>query len=197
MDKITRALFGFCLLILSGSAAAIAITGTINIGGGSKVFTNSTHTSATGLNFNCGASCGGSVNLFPAPTGSFAGLGGLSTMPGGGLTLYNFLFSNIPSQTIWSISSGGMVYSFSLSSVQIVGGNTGNFSTLALTGTGIFSITGGSTAYTPTAGNWIYTQSGASFSSQSAASVPEPGTIALVGLGLIGIGTIRRIRKTA
>ena len=184
MDTITRALFGFCLLILSGSVAATAITGTINIGGSSTVVHNGT--TATGVNFN-----GGFVNMFPAPTGAFAGLGNLTT--GNGLTLSNIVIPSQTQQPIWSINHNGLLYSFTLSSIQILGGNSGNFSTLALGGTGIINITGGNTSYTATPGSWIYTKSGASFSSQS---VPEPGTIALFGLGLIGIGAISRIRKT-
>lgn len=193
MDNITRALFGFCLLILSGSAAAVAITGTINIGGGSQVINNGTN--SLGIDFNCGSACGGVVNTFPSPGGAFTGLGGLNTGPGGGLTLTNFLYSDIPSKTIWSINANGLLYSFTLTSINIVSGDSGNFSTLVLAGGGYFRITnadGSSAGYTDTTGSWIYSQSGASFSSQT---VPEPGTIALMGLGLIGIGAIRRIRK--
>lgn len=194
MNKITRALVGISLLIMSGSAAAIAITGTINIGGGSKVINNGA--TSTGINFNCGAACGGSVNMFPPPTGTFAGLGGLSTQSGN-LTLSNFLYSNIPSQTIWQIDYNGLLYSFNLNAVSVVSGNSGNFSLLTLAGGGFFNITnsdGSNAGYTSTPGTWHYSQSGASFSSQS---VPEPGTIALLGLGLVGIGVARRFKKAA
>ena len=191
MENITRALFGFCLLILSGSAAAVAITGTINITGSSQVLNNGT--SATGISFSFGS-------VVPygsgAPTGSFSSLAGLFDLNTvvGSLTLNNILIPSQVPQPLWSINHNGLLYSFTLSSVNILGGNSGNFSTLALGGSGTFNITGGSTAYTATPGSWIYTQSGASFSSQA---VPEPGTIALFGLGLVGIGAIRRFRKTA
>jgi len=193
MKRITHILIGFCLLVLSGSAAAVAINGTLNIGGGSKVINNGT--TALGINFNCLLTCGSRVNSFPAPTGVFSGLGGLNTGIGGGLTMYNFLFTDIPSKTIWSISHNGLLYSFTLNSVQIISGNSGNFSTLVLAGSGFFRITnsdGSSAGYTDTSGKWIYSQSGGSFSSQT---VPEPGTIALFGLGLVGIGVANRLRK--
>lgn len=194
MDRITSTLIGICLMILSSAASAVAITGTINIGGGSQVYSNGS--TSTGINFNCGATCGGSVNMFPPPTGDFSGLGGLSTA--NSLSLYSFYYSNIPQQKIWDINYKGLLYSFTLTSVQVVSGDSGNFSTLVLAGTGMFDITnsdGSDAGYTGTSGSWVYSQSGASFSSQS--SVPEPGTIALLGLGLLGIGVANRIRKSA
>jgi hypothetical protein len=197
MDKFTSSLAGICLLIFSSTASAVAITGTINIGGGSKVQSSGGY--STGLDFNCAIYCGGSVNMFPPPTGDFAGLGGLSTGPAGGLTLYNFLYTSIPQQVIWEINDGSLLYSFTLASIQVVSGDSGNFSTLVLSGTGYFDITnadGSDAGYSTTGGDWVYSQSGGSFSSQSS-SVPEPGTIALLGLGLLGIGIANRVRKSA
>ena len=202
MDKMIRALIGLCLIAVSGAVAAMPITGTINIGGGSQVYNNGT--TSTGINFNCATTCGGSVNMFPPPTGDFSTLGGLSTWGAGGLTLNSFYYSEIPSKVIWEVNSGGLLYSFTLTSMQIVSGNVKNcgtqdFGCLVLSGTGYFSITdtnGNSVGYTNTAGTWVYSQSGASFSSQSAA-VPEPDTIALLGLGLLGIGVASRFRKSS
>jgi hypothetical protein len=209
MDKMIRAIIGLCLLAASGSAAAMAISGTINIGGGSEVYYDSYTGTSTGIDFNCGYTCGGSVNMFPPPTGDFASLGGLSTWGAGGLTLNSFYYSEIPQKEIWEINYGGLLYSFTLTSVTTVSGDllndpncnaTQNFGCLVLSGTGYFSITdtyGNDVGYTSTAGNWVYSQSGASFSSQSATSVPEPGTIALLGLGLLGIGAASRLRKSS
>jgi hypothetical protein len=148
--------------------------------------------------------------MFPAPTGDFASLAylSLSTM-GGGLTLNSFYYSDIPQKKIWEIDSGGYLYSFTLTSMQVVSGDLLNdpscnaaqsFGCLVLSGNGYFSITdmyGASVGYTDTAGSWVYSQSGASFSSQSAASVTEPGTMALLGLGLLGIGVASRFRKSS
>lgn len=211
MDKIIRALIGLCMIAVCGSAAAMPISGTINIGGGAEVLHNGT--SSLGLTFNnCQyIVCGGAVNMYPAPTGDFAGIYA-STATNGGLTLYDFLYTEIPQKKIWQIDHGGYLYSFTLQSVNIISGdilstpgclNTQDFGCLVLSGTGYFSITdadGNYVGYTNTAGTWTYSQSGASFSSQSSSSgtpVTEPGTIALLGLGLLGIGVVSRTRKSS
>ena len=199
MIKISRALAGIGLMVLSGSAAATMITGQINIGG------SSTATDKDIL-FS-----GASVTMFgAAPTGDFTGLGGLSTTPGNALTMYSFNYRNVPPPTkIWDIDSNGLLYSFTLNTVQIFSGDndpsciSGPYGCLVLNGTGVFDITnsdGSSAGYTPTRARWLYSQSGITFSSESQSSgqpIPEPGTLALLGLGLVGIGFIRRIRKTA
>jgi hypothetical protein len=117
------------------------ITGTINIGGGSQVLYDTTTNKSTGIDFYCGGSyaCGGAVNMFPAPTGDFASVAYL--------TLNSFDYSSIPSQEIWSINSGGLLYSFTLTSMQVESGDqmtgcgTGYFGCLVLSGNGYFSIT--------------------------------------------------------
>ena len=190
MNKFTHALTALTLLVMSSSAAAIAIQGGINIGGSASVLSNGTN--STGLDFNCGPTCGGAVNMFPPPTGAFAGLGGVSTNTG--LTLHSFLYSNIPSQVIWDINANGLLYSFTLTNVRVISGDTGNFSTLVLRGSGIFNITGAGSNYDATPGTWTFSNSVTSFSSHT---IPEPTIIALLGLGLVGIGAVRRMRKTA
>ena len=194
MVKITRTLAGIAMLMLSGSAAATMIQGQINIGGTSLA-------TATDITFY-----GASVTMFGAPintpSGDFSGLGGLST--NNALTMYTISYLNVPPPTmIWEIDHNGLLYSFTLNYAQVLSGyndptcNAGLYGCLVLNGTGSFNITNSDRSYagfTTTSGDWTYSQSGVTFSSQA---IPEPGTLALLGLGLIGIGFMRRIRKTA
>jgi len=199
MDRIKHLILATCLLAIAGVAQAAQITGSIAIGGSTEVYDNGSV--STGLDWNC-ASCGADVNNFPAPTGDFSTLGGLGTVSGE-LQLYSFYYSSIPQQVIWEITYNGLIYSFTLTSVQVAGGDTtaDNFRTLALTGTGYFTITDLShnyAGYDQTYGDWTFSNSAISFSSATIATpVSEPGTIALLGLGLLGIGVASRIRKSA
>lgn len=178
MRLITNTLACIALLILTSSANATMITGTIGIAGFSTVTDDGS--TPTGINFSFGV-------VLPS-TGDFSALGGLNTVSGE-LTLNDFLFSDIPAHVLWSIDHDGLSYSYTLTSLDIVSGDSGDFSTLALSGKGIVSITG----YEDTYASWVFSRAGGTFSSEN---VPEPGTIALVGLGLIGFGAARRMKKS-
>ena len=186
MKKFNQILLAAGLFTLAGSALAVPITGTINIGGSSIVSDNGSI--STGIQFT-----GGEVNNFPAPTGDFTGLGGINTAGTGGntLTLTDFLYTDIPAGvTIWDIDLGndGSDFSFTLTGVTVVSGDSPDFSLLTLSGTGYFLATG----FDKTYGAWSFSQSGASFSSES---IPEPAILGLLGLGLIGMGAKRKFRK--
>ena len=120
-------------------------------------------------------------------TGDFAAAG--ITQGDIGL-MQDFSFNPLPStvDSLWSIAG----FSFSLENISIVFQND---YFLILSGSGILSGAG----FDDTNGSWSLTANKAkslfNFSAGSTA-VPEPGTLALLGIGLLGMGLTRRRKKT-
>jgi len=196
--SITTALISF-----SGvSATAAPITGNLNMYGDFQPMIGLANTQnmalANKIDF---APSGGGTGTFD--TGSATGdLSIFANLTGG--TIKDLTFSPFAAiGTFYSITSGLMTLTFDLTDLTVVNQNAGF---LTMSGTGLMQLAG----YDDTEANWNFSgQSSngaaprATFSWSAGVSaiappqeVPEPGTLALLGLGLLATGFIGR-RKAA
>jgi len=192
-----QTLCGILLLSVTIEVAAIPITGEIGMGGGfiavdSNWDITGTAT-ATGVDFN--------PNLFivNSKTGSFSSV----TSAIGSITDFQFDpvlgindgFDGIT--TVSSIIDFWAIDGFSFELTSVTKKDTNNPDTfLILEGAGIMSGNG----FSDTTGNWLFTgntnNSGAfswSAGSSDSVPVPEPGMLALLGIGLAGFAASRKI----
>jgi hypothetical protein len=181
MAATVAALVGF-----SASVQAVPVSGTIEFIGGSTVNTGNlgTATAITGYS---------SLSVLGlAETGSYAPLNGGGNF-GGTLTFSTFGFGgnvlNPASVLLWTLTSGGITYSFTATSVFI---SSQSPTFLNLTGTGYANITG----YTATLGTWSITdtaQGGQVFTFGAATTVPDGGTtVMLLGAAFAGLCLYRK-----
>jgi hypothetical protein len=196
----TLALSAMCSVLAVVNAAALPITGEVFFTGSGTLklgAANSTAAFADGIDFNNpvaiqeSISTGAYSGLQAATTASFVDLVGSYAF---GVVGSVGAFSVSP---FWTFTDGGINYSFRLTSVTtnaIVG--SGATISRVVGGTGVASVTGGSSDYEDTFGEWQLSTSGRrstiSFSAYTVA-VPDSGSaVALLGLALLGVDAARR-----
>lgn len=171
--------------------AAIGLAGGVVAGAQAAMINGS----VSFIGFNQAAICSGACSTatwtgidFPAASpNAIAGAvtGDLAVLDGAFLTMSDLLFANLPT-TIWSV--GGFTFQGGTINHKDYQNNTSYDVTIVGTLSG--------NGYEATPGQWIFTGNTAGNTtaswSASQAQVPVPGTIALLGLGLVAAGLVRR-----
>lgn len=198
MRKLAAVLAG-AMLMMATSAIAVPISGNINFGGGTLDYVGGTNfANSTGITFNDPS------YVTKAVTGIFASIPtGRYTAPEVTFTSFSYttapllLVSPSPVDPFWTFMYLGNTYSFELDSISSV-------TSSELIGTGVFKIKNtvtGAPIFDDTKGLIDLTAQGsdATVSFSATSTVPEPGTMVLLGFGMLGLAIYgkRRMNKEA
>lgn len=192
--EIFRWLVAVALAWCTMLAHAGPITGSISIGGSFELI------DASGNQTSLSQSTG--IDFIPLPppnnlntfivTGSTGDFSGIPFLAVGNITDFQFAPFSGPIASFWDLSTYG--FTFDLTSVTHVVKSLGT-GAIALAGIGVIHSTIAGLDSTP--GNWSLagdTTNGIDFG-WSSTTVPEPMTSALLGVGLLGFGFARALKK--
>ncbi len=169
------------------NAAALQFTGDISFSGGvtpkdSGGFATYNYLNAIQLTFP-------SLAVITAVDGQYAGLPTYTQIVTFNTVTYNPV--TVPITPLWTFVNGSLTYSFGATSMTV---SDWSANSIKLVGVGSASITG----FDASPGTWLITGNSAgqtaSFSS-SAAVVPEPSTLLLMGSGLLSLFGLLALRK--
>jgi len=177
-------------------AQAVGINGTISFTGGSGSVSQGGGNTTVDFLFG---------DLFTVNSG----LGDYSGAVGGTATFTDIIYSGTGPGAVlvssnspeWTFTIGGLTYSYNLTALTSAAFTDGPTSSLTINGTGVATITGGSTNFQPTLASFSLQGTGNSVNfvifqaSDTAVGqvVPEGGSaIALLGLALAGVEGMRR-----
>ena len=173
-------------------AQAVPITGNISIGGSFGLIDASgnqaTLSQSTGIDFTPPGA--GGQFVVTSGTGSFSSIPFFTV---GSITDFQFAPFSGPINNFWDLSSVG--FTFDLMAVTNVV-KTLSTGAISLTGNGTINST--IAGLDPTFGQWSLSgdsSNGVIFGWSSTTSVPEPMTLALIGIGLLGFGFARVVKK--